>query len=410
MRQKSNGAVDGATKKTTKNVKNKKIKDTKIFKILRIILIIAIIIVIINIIKGFSHKTPSEISVVIRDKKIKLEHEIVIDENNNIFMSIDDVKNLYDINIFYSNKTLITTYNKHIAVLEMEKTTMKVNDVVQEIKGTLKEINGIVYLPLSDLQDVYDFEENYNKETKVVSIDSKSIEKKEAIVLKNASLKESTDTFAKTIENVKKSEYVCVFEANGKFTKVRTRAGNVGYIQTNKLSKPEVVWENMDEEDLNSVNVLENYNNVDDYEVLSNVLENSIVLPNLFSISQNNSDEITVNTLIDLEGEKFTAYKNWADKSKITICPTITLDCNMSKISSSYETRSYVINILYNELIKNKLTMICVDFEEIDDTEGLYRFITEMMPRFKCAGMKVLIKNNSILNKDRLNNIVDIVL
>ena len=62
-------------------------------------------------------------------------------------------------------------------------------------------------------------------------------------------------------------------------------------------------------------------------------------------------------------------------------------------------------------MINNKLNMICIDFASIDDVEGLYRFITEMVPRFKCAGMKVLIKyTNSTLNKDRLNDIVDYVI
>ena len=82
----------------------------------------------------------------------------------------------------------------------------------------------------------------------------------------------------------------------------------------------------------------------------------------------------------------------------------------MSKVCSSYENRSFIINTLYNELIDNKLNMICIDFTEIDDTEGVYRFVTEMVPRFKCAGMKVLVKYNSSFNKDRLNNIVDYVL
>jgi hypothetical protein len=61
-------------------------------------------------------------------------------------------------------------------------------------------------------------------------------------------------------------------------------------------------------------------------------------------------------------------------------------------------------------MVNNRLTMICIDFKEIDDTEGLYRFLIEMVPRFKSAGMKVLIRYNNILNKNRLNEIVDYVL
>jgi len=408
-KDKGNGVVSGATKKT-KSGKRKKFKGTRAFKILRFALFALIIILIVNIIIDLIHKTPDKVSVVIGDKKIELIHEVLVDEYNNVSMSIEDVKKLYDNNMYYNNNVLITTYNKHIAVLELGKTTMKVNDVVLELKGTLKETNGTVYLPFSDMEDVYDFAETYNKDTKVLSIDSKSIEKKEAIVLKNANLKETTENFAKTIEKVKKAKYVTVFGTEGKYTKIRTIAGNVGYIETDKLSEPEIVWETMDEEKLTSVNVLEDYAMVSsDYEVIEGTNENSIVLPNLFYIDDGGESPLVENT-IDLTGNKFLAYKDWADASNVTICPTVTLNYSMNQLCSSYETRSYVINTLYNNLVSNGLKMICIDFSEIDDSEGLYRFVTEMVPRFKCAGMKVLIKYNDTLNRDRLNGIVDYVL
>ena len=404
---KGNGVVQ---KTTNKNSKKKKFKNTRLFKLLRIALLLVIIILIVNIVGDLFNKKPEKVSVVIRDEKVELKNNVEIDKDNNIFISIDDIKNIYDKNIYYSNNILITTYNKHIAVLEAGKTTMKVNDVVQEIKGTLKEINGVVYLPFSDMVDVYDFEESYNKDTKVLSIDSKSLEKKETVVLKSASLKEKPEAFAKTLEKVKKTQYVTVFETKGDYTKVRTKAGNIGYIKTKKLSKPDVLWEDMDEETLESVKILEEYSIVDSkYEILQNSEKNSIVTPNLFKISELEDGKIEVQKIISLEGNTFKSYKDWANGSNVTICPIVTLDGSMSKVCSSYENRSLIINTLYNDLVNNQLNMICVDFSDVDDVEGLYRFITEMMPRFKSAGMNVLVKYNSSLNKNRLNNIVDYV-
>ena len=405
-RAKSNGVVN---KKSEKKTKKKKFKNTRLFKLLRLALILIIIIFIFNVIKDVTHKTPDKISVIIKDKQIELVNDIEVDKNNNIFMSIDDVKKLYDSNIYYSNNMLITTYNKHIAVLENGKNTMKVNDVVQEIKGNLKEKNGIIYLPFSDMEDVYDFTESYNSTTKVLSIDSKSYEKKQAVVLKSSKLKEEPKTFSKSLERVKKTQYVTVFEIKDDYAKVRTKAGNIGYIKTKKISKPEVLWEDMEEDKLENVKVLSDYNVVGSkYEPLENSSENSIVTPNLFKIVENN--QIEVEDVINLEGTTFITYKDWANISNVTICPTVTLNCNMSKACSSYEIRSLIINTLYNKIINNKLTMICIDFKEIDDLEGLYRFITEMVPRFKCAGVNVLVKYNDALNKDRLNDIVDYVI
>ena len=403
-----NGVVQNTS---SRNPKKRKLKNTRLFKLLRIVILFIIVVFIINISSILLHKKPENITVIMGDEKINLKKDVEIDKDNNIYISIDDIKNIYDSNIYYSNNMLITTYNKHIAVLENDKTTMKVNDVVQEIKGKLHEINGTIYLPFSDMIDVYDFSEEYNEDTKVLSIDSKSYEKKEAIVLKSSKLKEKTKNFSKTLENVKKTQYVTVFGTEGEYSKVRTKSGNIGYIKTNKLSKPEVLWEDMDEGKLESVKVLNEYSTVDSkYEILQNVEQNSIVTPNLFKIYQDENEKIDIKKVIDLNGNTFKSYKDWASGSNVSICPTVTLDISMSKVCSSYENRSLIINTLYNELVSNSLTMVCIDFTNIDDIEGLYRFVTEMVPRFKCAGMKVLVKNNSSLNKDRLNNIVDYVI
>lgn len=403
-----NGVVQ---KKENKTKRTKKIKNTRLFKLLRIILIIIIIILVINLVKKVFHKKPEKVSLIIGDEKINLKNDIEIDKDNNIFISIDDIKKLYDENIFYSNNILITTYNKHIAVLEKEKTTMKVNDVVQEIKGTLKEEKGTLYLPFSDMEDVYDFTKSYNKDTKVLSIDSKSYEKKEAVVLKNTNLKESPKTFSKSIEKVKKTQYVTVFETSGNYSKVRTKSGNIGYIKTKKISKPKVLWEDMENDVLDSVNILSDYNIVDSkYEILQNSEKNSIVMPNLFGIVETEDGKLEVQKKINLDSDTFITYKDWASGSNVSICPIITLECSMSKVCSSYETRALIINSLYNDIINKQLEMICVDFNEIDDVEGLYRFVTEMVPRFRCAGVKVLIKYNETLNKDRLNKIVDYII
>ena len=82
----------------------------------------------------------------------------------------------------------------------------------------------------------------------------------------------------------------------------------------------------------------------------------------------------------------------------------------MNKLCETYLTRTYVINSLYTEIVKNKIPMVCIDFEKIDDTEGFYRFVVEMTPRFKEAGIKVLVKSNNGLNKDRLEEVVDYVI
>ena len=126
MRQNSNKKSsnirgNGVVQKKSSNKKTKKFKNTRLFKLLKIILIILIIILVINIMKKVLHKKPEKVSLVIGDEIINLKNDIEIDKNNNIYISLEDIKKLYDENIFYSNNVLITTYNKHIAVLERQK-------------------------------------------------------------------------------------------------------------------------------------------------------------------------------------------------------------------------------------------------------------------------------------------------
>ena len=115
------------------NLKNKKgtkkFTNTRLFKILRIVLLIAIIVIIFNTVSGIiKNRRPEDISLIIGDSKIELANELLIDENKNIYISKDDIAAIYDPNIYYNDeeKTLITTYNKHVAKLVVDQTTMEV--------------------------------------------------------------------------------------------------------------------------------------------------------------------------------------------------------------------------------------------------------------------------------------------
>ncbi len=391
--------------------KSKKFTNTRLFKILRIILIIGIIIAIVNIISGLRNKTPEDITLIIGENKIELKDKLLIDDNDNIYISKDDVANLYDENIYYNGEeqTLITTYNKHVAKLVVGQTTMEVNSTQVAIKGTLKFENDILYLPFLDLKDVYDFEYQYNKDRNVLIIDSISKAKSQAVVVKSTKVKEKPKMFSSSLEKINKSDgvYVTVFGTEGDYTKVRTYSGNIGYVKTNKLGEIEVVREDMEEDKLNNVNILNDYSIVASYDNVSldqNVT--NIVVPNLFNINEN----LEVENVIDLSSNTYQNYASWAETNGINICADVTLSGSMNSICASYTSRTCLINLLYNQFVANNINMICIDFDNIDDTEGFYRFVIELTPRFKEVGYKVLVKYKDGLDKERLEKIVDYVI
>lgn len=398
------------------NLKNKKgtkkFTNTRLFKILRIVLLIAIIVIIFNIVSGIiKNRRPEDISLIIGDSKIELANELLIDENKNIYISKDDIAAIYDPNIYYNDeeKTLITTYNKHVAKLVVDQTTMEVNSSQVAINGTLKYENDILYMPFLDLKDVYDFEYQYNEDRNVLIVDSISKEKSQAVVVKSSKIKKEPKTFSGSLEKISKFDgvYVTIFGTEGDYTKVRTPSGNIGYIKTNKLGETEIVRENMGDDKLDNVNILSDYNIVGVYDnVTVDSNKTNIVIPSLFNINQ----ALEVESVIDLSSSSYSEYKNWAETNGISICANVTLTGSMNEICSSYTSRTCLINLLYNQFVSNKINMICIDFDNIDDIEGFYRFVIELTPRFKEVGFKVLVKYKDGLDKERLENIVDYVI
>lgn len=396
--------------KVKKVSKKKSKKVRKLFRIGVLILVIILLVLLVKFVFGLFKKAPEKVSLIIGDTKIELKKDILIDDDKNIYLSKDDIAYLYDENIYYNptDKTVITTYNKHIAVLSMNKTTMTINDTAVSINGALKEEKGVLYLPFSDMIDVYDFEYTYDKENKALTVDSTNKGKSTAVVLKKVKLKEDVGLFAKKIEKIEKAEIVTVFERGEKYSKIRTNSGNIGYVKTKALSENERLRDDFDDEKILNIKVFEEYNEISSELSSVQVNENefAIVNPNLFNINS----EFEVNQVISLESEKFKNYKVWAENNNIRICANVDFSGSMNALCSTYNSRTLVINNIYRELIKNQINCVNIDFNTIDDTEGFYRFIIEMVPRFKEAGIKVFVTYKDGMNKERLEKIVDYVL
>lgn len=50
---------------------------------------------------------------------------------------------------------------------------------------------------------------------------------------------------------------------------------------------------------------------------------------------------------------------------------------------------------------------ICIDFEKIDDVNSFYRFLIELVPKFRDSGLKVMVKLNQQMNVEKVKNMVD---
>lgn len=320
-------------------MKKVKIKNKKkmIFRLLTLFIIFIILFFMLSNIKNKKNNNSSQIRLIINNEEYSnnLKKQIYVTSENTVYISIEDIKNIYDKDIFLDqeNNQIITTYKTKIAVISLENSSIRINGTnVGEISSIIKDGENY-YIPISDLTSVYNIEINVFKENKIVIIDSLDEELSKGGIAKNTSVKEKQKIFSKTLSKVKKEEPIVIIEKydNG-WTKVRTENGIIGYIKQ-KLIKDE--------------------------KSIRQKLE-------LSSISSNE------------------------DKKKI-------IEASNIKISQieNYDLREKYIEEVILEIVQNEYKTLCIDFKNIEKiNEYLDRLIIEAKPRLLEYGKNLEIINN----------------
>ena len=114
----------------------------------------------------------------------------------------------------------------------MEKNKININGSTKNTYAHAENKEGIIYVPITELEDVYGIEIKYLPDSKVLTIDSTSKEQKKAMVSSDSAIKATTKFIAKTIDRVKKGSYVVVVsKTDDGWTKIRTENGKVGFIK-----------------------------------------------------------------------------------------------------------------------------------------------------------------------------------
>lgn len=382
-------AKEAKTLKNTAKTKRKKI----LFIIIGII-ILGIIAYIANdyIVIGKNKTT----NLVINNRNVtgNLKKDILI-ENGEIYISKQDLGNFFDKYIYEDKETeqIITTYNKKIAEIGFDKNVVTINGSEKTTYAHAIKKDDTIYLPISELKDVYDIEINNIESTKVLVIDSLSKEQRKAILNSNQPVKSSTKFIAKTVDRVKKGECVIVISNENGYAKIRTEDGKIGYVKSKKLANEVVSRQNMEAEKQiqDKVNLVWDY-----YSQVATAPDRTdtkldginVVSPSFFSIDKNGN-------LVENIGERGQAYLEWARNNNCKIWPMVqnagdsTMMDTTSKIMNSYEKRKALIESIINVCVKYKLDGINIDFENMrkDDKDLYSRFIIELEPRMKELGL-----------------------
>ena len=248
--------------------RNNKRKNTKLKKMIIVLLALLFILILIDRI-GEKTISKTELTLIVENEDITKElKDGIIKQNDTIYLSFDDVKKVFDKNIYIEDNTslIITTGDKKVAGLKIGETKTQINDAEIEMQvAAFKTEKGKIYLPLFELKNVYDMEVAFIPETNNIVIDYFSKELKKADVDKSSNVKNSTSNLSKTIDKVKKGEAVVFISKKNGWAKIRTNSGMIGYLKDKSINNIRTERENIDESNVpeNSKSLEKNLNEVD---------------------------------------------------------------------------------------------------------------------------------------------------
>ena len=370
----------------------------------KLILNIFIVLVFLVLVGGVFYLSPNYIredydgktKVLINNNNVtlKMKNDVYIDENNNVFLSLADIRNYFDKYIEYNkeNGDIVTTSEINIAKMSTKNNEITINGEEEKLNSSAIEKNDTIYLPFSEISEkVYDVDLEYIQDTNTIIIDSLDRKQEVANTTKETKLKYKPQTLSGTLEKIEANEQVVYIEETNNWAEVRSKDGTIGYIKKEDLGNVEVAREAKEYIDKveGKVNLVWDY--YSEYakapdrmgETMDGV---NVVSPSFFSLERESNGEIYDNAKDDgaeyIEWAHNNNYQVWAMFSNNSLKDTT------SQILNDYEKREAMIENLMDLVEEYNLDGVNVDFENMNESDkNVYsRFLIELAPRLKKIG------------------------
>lgn len=375
--------------------KNKKANNTLKRIIIVILLLVIAVFALIKAENYLKEKSDDTISLIINNNNVtsRLKNEVKI-KDGIIYVSMPDIENFFDKYIHIEKETneVVTTYDKKIASIGFEANKMILNGSTKKINASAIKEEDVVYLPISEMTDVYNMEiQSFDKDS-IIAIDSLNREQIKSNVKSKVSVKWKKDFFSKTVDKAAKgSSVIAISKDDDGWTKVRTENGKIGYIKTNKLSNTTTVRENWieDKQIEGKVNMFWDYfsQHIQAKDRAGQTIEGvNVVSPSFFYLDSNGKLKENV-------GAAGVSYIEWAHSNGYKVWPIVSnneigIDVT-SKILKSYSNRQELIESIVEKCAQYQIDGINIDFENIyeADKDDFSRFVIELVPRMKEMGI-----------------------
>ena len=342
----------------------------------------------------------------------RMKHDLIINDDGVVYLSVSDIRNYYDKNIYFDEQynQIITSSEDKLAVFKIDENRVTINGKSTEIKGPAILSNDEYYLPISEMEDIYNVKVT-KAENKII-IESLDRKLTTATLNKKAEVKYKTTAFSRTLDKLEKGDKVAISENNNETIKqgwkrVRTANGNIGYIEEKYLDTPKVEREDAQSEKImdGKISLVWEYvseitsapdNTGKKYEGVN------VVSPSFFRLrlSDTKKDALTymdvalqakIDDNVGDEGVEYIKwahqndYKVWAKVSNETLESTID---EFSYIINDYKLRDVMIQDILNYTEKYNLDGINIDYEYMyqKDKDAFSEFIIELAPQLRSKG------------------------
>lgn len=167
----------------------------------------------------------------------------VLIENDEVLLSLETIKKYIDAGIYTTQEAVKINHDKYLVTMPLNSNIVKINTTEKVMNAETKAISGdeadIVYIPIEALEEVYDMDVEYND--KVIITTTKGDEFSKATLSKNIKLKKYKREKCLTVVNMKKGDEIEILTPNyenvlpKEYLYVRTSNGDLGYVMRKNL-------------------------------------------------------------------------------------------------------------------------------------------------------------------------------
>lgn len=318
------------------------------------------------------------------NKTQNLINKILIEEER-VYLSLEDIKNLFDSNIFYDteNNQIITTGKLKVAMFNVNTNQLFINNSVQQTNIIKKE--NVQYVPLNELQEVYGISVKYIQENDVLIVDKSEKGIITANIAEDTEIKYKPRGLSKNIGKAKLGEKVrCYYTTSKGWRLIRTETGLLGYVKANTLLNEQIIKPDETKE-------------IQTKEV---------------SLSLSGKEQTTIYTEIETKIQ----VQNWKDlnNSKLGVEKWIVINNeyfqqDLKYAFANYNNRNQYINTIIETAKQNNINAIILNLEKVE--EGLYnRFILEIAPKLRNNNIRINVVKNENITEESIIGIVDFII